>query len=35
MQSHNLSVDGLTRHTRYYVAADYLQPGRCGRWLRA
>ncbi len=25
MQSHNLSVDGLTRHTRYYVAADYLQ----------
>ena len=25
MQSHNLSVDGHTRHTRYYVAADYLQ----------
>ena len=25
MQSHNLSVDGLARRTRYYVAADYLQ----------
>ncbi|WP_033370539.1 TonB-dependent receptor plug domain-containing protein [Hymenobacter norwichensis] len=26
MQSHNLSVDGLTaHHTRYYVAADYLR----------
>ncbi|TGE27484.1 TonB-dependent receptor plug domain-containing protein [Hymenobacter metallicola] len=26
MQSHNLSLDGLTDHlTRYYVAADYLQ----------
>ncbi|UOQ72911.1 TonB-dependent receptor plug domain-containing protein [Hymenobacter cellulosilyticus] len=28
MQSHNLSVDGLTAHgTRYYVAADYLRQG--------
>ncbi|WP_460503191.1 SusC/RagA family TonB-linked outer membrane protein, partial [Hymenobacter agri] len=25
MQSHNLSVDGLARRSRYYVAADYLQ----------
>ena len=25
IQSHNLSVDGLARRTRYYVAADYLR----------
>jgi TonB-dependent SusC/RagA subfamily outer membrane receptor len=25
IQSHNLSVDGLTHRTRYYVAADYLR----------
>lgn len=24
VQSHNLSVDGLAHHTRYYLAADYL-----------
>ncbi|GAA3981318.1 TonB-dependent receptor [Hymenobacter antarcticus] len=25
IQSHNLSIDGLARRTRYYVAADYLR----------